>query len=111
MPRGATLFNDFFTEPQTELRMVKGRSEKLNNRRNELLLNRYYFYGKFFDNKLSYTFIIGKVADEFFLSPVTVPQIVEDNLEVLAQIKKSQPALKTFKDKWPHLVWEPKLLV
>lgn len=101
-----TLFSDIFIDDNPPVKTGKGRSVALHDARNEALISRYYYYGKFFDNKLKYDWIINTVAKEFWLSPVTVPEIIDDNFAVLANLKKQQPALKFFKEKYPHLVWD-----
>lgn len=101
-----TLFTDIFNQPSAPSQKTsKGRSNLLHTARNEALVSRYFYYGNFFDRKYSYEYIIKKVATEFYLSPVTVPEIIEANYSLLVTLKKEQPALKFFKEKWPHLVW------
>jgi len=101
-----TLFTDIFDQSKESTpKSGKGRNSRLHEARNEALVSRYFYYGNFFDRKLSYEFIINKVASEFYLSPVTVPEIIEANYNLLVKLKKDQPAIKYFKDKWPHLVW------
>lgn len=101
-----TLFSDIFqTTAPAPIKRAKGRSASLHDQRNECLVARYYFYSKFHENKLAYNYIITTVASEFWLSPVTVPEIIDDNYESLIRLKKEQPSLRYFKDKWPHLVW------
>jgi hypothetical protein len=101
-----TLFTEIFNQSnESTPKAGKGRNSHLHKARNEALVSRYFYYGNFFDRKLSYEFIIKKVATEFYLSPVTVPEIIEANYHLLVQLKKEQPAIKFFKEKWPHLVW------
>jgi hypothetical protein len=101
-----TLFTDIFEQSTTpSSKSTKGRNNLLHKARNEALVSRYFYYGNFFDRKYSYEFIIKKIATEFYLSPVTVPEIIEANYNLLVTLKKEQPALKYFKEKWPHLVW------
>ena len=101
-----TLFTDIFDQSkEPSPKTSKGRSNHLHQARNETLVSRYFYYGNFFDRKYSYEFIIKKVASEFYLSPVTVPEIIEANYNLLVKLKKEQPALKYFREKWPHLVW------
>jgi hypothetical protein len=108
-PRGSqTLFKNIFTEVNSSSsspaeKQRKGRSEALNNKRNECLLDRYFFYGKF--SGLRYELILEVLSSEFFLSEVTIPKIVDENLEKLIQLKKQLPDKKYFQNKWPHLVW------
>lgn len=101
-----TLYTDIFDQSKEPTpKSGKGRSSHLHQARNEALVSRYFYYGNFFDRKFSYEFIINKVATEFYLSPVTVPEIIEANYNLLVKLKKEQPAIKYFKEKWPHLVW------
>ena len=101
-----TLFTDIFDQSKDATpKSGKGRNSQLHEARNEALVSRYFYYGNFFDRKFSYEFIVKKVASEFYLSPVTVPEIIEANYNFLVKLKKEQPAIKYFKEKWPHLVW------
>lgn len=101
-----TLYTDIFDQSKESVpKAGKGRSSHLHKARNEVLVSRYFYYGNFFDHKYSYEFIIKKVATEFYLSPVTVPDIIEANYNILVKLKKEQPTIKYFKDKWPHLTW------
>lgn len=102
-----SIFTNMFEEAQkvSVSRQRKGRSNVLHNARNEALIARYYFYCKFFENKLNYDYIISKLATEFYLSTVTIPEIITANTDKLSELKKEQPALKFFKEKWPYMVW------
>lgn len=97
-----TLFNNIF-ETNTVVKQGKGRSASLIASRNECLINRYYYYGKFFNYKYSY--ILKQLEDEFFISIVTIPEVISINYELLTNLKKQQPSLQSLKKKWPHLVW------
>lgn len=106
-----TLFADIFEDQMPRpVKTGKGRSVQLHDARNEALVSRYYFYCKFFDNKLNYDWVINTVAKEFWLSPVTVPEIIDNSFETLATLKRSKPELKYFKEKYPHLVWDVRLV-
>jgi hypothetical protein len=100
-----TLFSHIFVEaaPAQPSKRKSGRSEEQNSRRNECLLDRYFFYGRF--SGLRYDLILEKLSAEFFLSEVTIPKVVQENLDKLIQIKKSEPTKEYFQNKWPHLVW------
>ena len=101
-----TLFTNIFEQPNEPAQKTgKGRNSRLHEARNEALVSRYFYYGNFFDRKYIYEYIIKKVATEFYLSPVTVPEIIEANYNLLVTLKKESPPLKFFKEKWPHLVW------
>lgn len=108
MQRGSrVLFNDLFGDvPQVATKeegTKKGRSSELNAKRNELLIARYYYYGKFFD--IRYQSILRKLESEFCLSICTITEVLQDNSEVLRQIKKQQPEKKWFKERWGWWVW------
>lgn len=97
-----TLFADIF-EDQQPVKQRKGRSSTLIAQRNECLIDRYYFYGKFCDKR--YTSILKTLSLEFFISEVTIPEVITDNETFLHSLKKQQPTPQHFKKKWPHLVW------
>lgn len=81
----------------------KGRSAELHDLRNECLVARYYFYGKFTDKR--YSKILEDLSREFFLSTVTIPEVLDENFESLNELRNQQPTESFFKKKWPHLVW------
>ena len=100
-----TLFKAIFieTEEMPVVEKRKGRSELLNSKRNECLIDRYFFYGKF--SALKYEKILENLSAEFFLSEVTIPKIVDEHLEKLVALKAQKPSKQYFQKKWPHLVW------
>ena len=99
-----SLFADIFEEPPSMVeRSRKGRSAQLHARRNECLIDRYYFKGKFTDKR--YNKIISELSEEFFISPVTIPDLINDNFQLLASLKKQQPEKSYFVKKWSHLSW------
>lgn len=100
-----TLFSNIFIEesPAPAEKQEKGRSKILNSKRNECLIDRYFFYGKF--SGLRYDLILEKLSLEFFLSEVTIPKVVDENLDKLIELKKNKPTKEDFQNKWPHLVW------
>lgn len=114
-PRGSlTLFREIFETPDpVEENKRKGRSSSLNDLRNECLIHRYYWHGRLeYDGKrISYNSLLKTLADEFFLSPMTIPEIVNANLPQLAAIKrlwhdKDMSSLQRhLARKYPHLVW------
>ena len=96
-----TLFSDIF-EDNVVIKQRKGRSADLIKLRNECLIDRYFYYGL---QKFRYNYILDILSKEFFLSPITIPEVIEANFEKLSALKKEQPAMKYFKEKWPHLSW------
>lgn len=101
-----TLFKNIFQDdsPAPSEKQRKGRSELHNSRRNDCLIDRYFFYGRF--SGLRYELILEMLSHEFFLSAVTIPKVVDENLDKLIQLKKEKPDVSFFQNKWPHLVWQ-----
>jgi hypothetical protein len=81
----------------------RGRSNKLLEKRNECLVSRYYYYNHYTDKR--YEAIMQHLSDKFFLSPSTIQDLVQDNMERLRQLKEAQPRKGYFGHRWPHLVW------
>lgn len=98
-----TLFNDIFTTPEAAVKQRKGRSSTLIAKRNECLIDRYYFFCKFHEKR--YDVVLRTLSAEFFISSVTIPEIIDENFALLANLKKEAPAEIYFKKKWPHLSW------
>jgi hypothetical protein len=109
MPKGSTsLFSEILFDYDNDslaIKAEKGRSKDLIAKRNELLVDRYFFYLKNFHFR--YDHIITLLSDEFFLSEVTIPKILmmADNQLYLRRLKMEVPPVKSFKEKWPHLIW------
>jgi hypothetical protein len=102
------LFNHLFIENTNE-KNRKGRSERLIAERNECLIDRFIYYGINTDKR--FDVIINMLSKEFFLSPITVPNIIDENYELLALRKKEYQLIPESKlkkmlwEKWPHLMW------
>jgi hypothetical protein len=104
-----TLFKEFFETEQPVKVAPKGIIQSTNtSRRNECLVDRYFFYGKFYG--LSYTRILEELVKEFFISRETISDVISDNINQLRLIKKTSPVRADLKKKWPHLDWNPAIL-
>ena len=90
-------------QDKPKLNLRKGRSNKLVEKRNECLLARYYYYGNFTEKR--YDVIMQQLSEEFFLSVVTIQDLVQDNVKFLYDMKDMHPRLAYFETKWQHLVW------
>lgn len=107
--RGARQFANHFVEANN-VKCRKGRSEVLHEKRNELLFARYSFYGVF--TKWRYEVVIEVLSEEFFLSPVTIPEILDDNRRAIEKAKKElkelhkSQAVKRLSQRWPHIEWD-----
>jgi len=100
--RGSRLFTDLFTDLPAP-RQRKGRSNELHARRNEAIADRYYFYGSYLN--IRYEKVIQTLADEFFLSVYTVPEIITQQLAHIQKNKKNQVPVKELARKWPQFSW------
>jgi hypothetical protein len=98
-----SLFENVFVAVPELTVSRQGRSEELIKERNECLVSRYYYYGKFTDKR--YDAIMNDLKKEFFIETMTIQERIQENFEILAELKKQQPSKNHFKDKWPHLVW------
>jgi hypothetical protein len=102
-----TLFANVFNEevPSEVLsKPRKGRSSELHSQRNDCLIDRYYFYGKYTEKR--YLAILEDLSHEFFISTVTIPELITENYELLLALKEKKPSKQYFLKKWPHLVWQ-----
>jgi hypothetical protein len=100
--RGQKVFNEL-VKGKENIPGNKGRSNKLVTRRNDCLIARYYYFGAF--RKLSYEDTIRELVAEFFLSPVTIANIIQNNTEQIQQLKEKALVLHYFQNHWPHLRW------
>jgi hypothetical protein len=103
-----------FDEPETpviSLTKIQGRSQELNQRRNECLLDRYYFIARSNGPEMRYEATVKRVASEFFLSPYHASKIILNHAKQLTSLKLQWKAeslekmQKHFAKKWQHLVW------
>jgi hypothetical protein len=114
MPAGSrTLFAEIFV-PTIPDKQRKGRSLSQIEKRNECLIDRYYWHGRKLlegGKRIAYSSLLETVSNEFFLSYVTIPEIVDNNYHYLSQLKKEwehekeEKMRRHFQEKWQHLVW------
>ena len=98
-----SLFVDIFEPSAKPIHQKKGRSADLHAKRNECLIDRFFYYGKYTANR--YEKILQTLSNEFFLSVVTIPEVIDDNYAQLIKLKEHQPSKSFFVKKWPHLNW------
>lgn len=112
MARGLTLFNNLIEDEAPVLeKQQKGRSKALISKRDELLLDRLYFFKKTF--RLDYDYVLEVLSGEFFLTEGTIPRLIEKagNQPYIRTLRISQPERNELEKKWPHLVWDEKRLM
>jgi hypothetical protein len=64
----------------------RGRSPEWIERRNDHLLYRYWWYSK--DGRSNMVWVYERLSWEFYITPSTIGQLIEDNLDTIAAIKK-----------------------
>lgn len=102
--RGQHLFSTLFELPEAPVKNPgKGRSSDLDARRNELLLHRYYYYGK--HSQKRYETILNDLSNEFFLSERRIQDIIQDNTLRLRELRREEMTAAELRRLWPHLVW------
>ena len=100
----ATLFETNITQEVLQEASRPGRSAQLHSKRNEAVADRYYFYGCFLHYR--YDIVIGMVADDFFLSPHTIPEIIAAHVNHIQKLKADKVCPKTLSKKWPQYSWQ-----
>lgn len=101
--RGAnTLFADVFELPVQE-KSRKGRSLFHIQQRNHCLIDRFVFYGR--TTGFRYELLIRILSKEFFLSEDTIPDIIDNNYDLLRASKTANQTKDNLKEKWPHMHW------
>lgn len=98
-----TLFSDIIIEDYP-LKIVKGRSERLDDLRNECLITRYLYLMKITGWRLD--LLKHAIATDFFLSQRTVINILDDNDDMIRMIRKNLPDRKELEKKWPQYNWD-----
>ena len=100
-----TLFANIFEEPV----LTPVNSASLRQKKIDCIIDFYYYTGRKTDYK--YSRLLETVSHTFFLSPFTLHDIIQGNLDKLTLLKqefKDRPVEKLQKEmvkKWPHLVW------
>ena len=97
------LFTDYLPITQPE-KQRRGRSETFDSQRNECLIYRYQYFGA--STGFRYEILVKIIARQFWLSEVTVVNILQLNYDLRTQARKEQRDKKYLQQKWPHLTWE-----
>jgi hypothetical protein len=109
MSRGsATLFSSIVMEDKpTALADKKrqGRSSSLDARRNEAMIDRYFYYVKHLHYNFEHT--LTRLSVEFFISETTIIKVMckPENRTYLHRLKQDAPTRDMFRKRWPHLNW------
>lgn len=97
-----TLFNDIIEE--SPLRIIKGRSERLDNLRNQCLVERWVYMMK--TTGWRYDLMLRMTSIDFFLSERTIINLLDENYSLLQSLKANPPAKKELEKKWPQYNWD-----
>ncbi len=100
--RGIRTHSNFFNDT-VETKHRKGRSKTLHQSRNLAILYRYYYYSKF--TKMKYDSIMETLSNEFYISTVTLAEMISNNTEVLSKVKKESPSIACLKTNYKHYNW------
>ncbi len=97
------IFNEIFNEAPVLTINRKGRSEDLVDKRNEALVDRYYYKGFF--EKLRYDEILRQLSEEFYIAQITIQWRINECYDQLDELRAKKPGKDYFRKKYPHLVW------
>lgn len=100
--RGSNVIGKLFNDDDAN-KHRKGRSKDLHNKRNLALAYRYYYYSKF--TKMRYEAIIEMLSNEFYITPVTLAEALQDNADTLSKVKKESPSIAYLKTNYKHYNW------
>lgn len=102
-----SLFSNLFQEETSALLVSapekKGRSEVLVNKRNELLVCRYYYHIKIMGKQYVPTLKI--LEEEIFLTQRTITDALQKQQPLLKEMQATKPDVKYFRNKYPWMVW------
>jgi hypothetical protein len=97
-----TLFNEIIEE--SPLRVVKGRSERLDSQRNQCLVERWLYMMKV--TGWRYDLMLRMISTDFFLSERTIINVLDENNNLLRSIRNDLPTKKDLEKRWPQFNWE-----
>lgn len=99
------LFKDILNVPQTPSTEIakKGRNTAMHINRNRCIVHRYYYYITYTEKR--YATIIQNLATEFFISQMTIIQLLTQYFGLITEIRKNNISIADLQKKYPHLVW------
>ena len=81
----------------------RGRNNTLLSRRNNCLIDRYYYYGH--HKGKCYEDILLALVDEFFLSPDRMNRIIQENISRVRERMEQSISVGYLQKQWPQLRW------
>lgn len=97
-----SLFSDLFSTENISGKPTNG-FRPFGAARNECLVHRYYYYLHFQGKR--YDLIINYLSNEFFLAPITIPDLLADNVELVRRLITEHPPVEELQKKYPFMVW------
>ena len=98
-----TLFGREVAETEQE-QDKKGRNAAMIDARNEHLLYRFCHYRQ--NPRTAYDWILDQLSKEFYITPLTIGQIIMEHQDRLSRIAKvERPSAKDMEKKYPWMNW------
>lgn len=101
--RGQKLFNSIIKRNSDEKLNKRGRNEELLDQRNSCMIARYYYYGKY--KGKCFEEILLTMASEFFLTTTRISRIIQENTEVIKEMKDNEVSIYQLQANYPHFKW------
>jgi hypothetical protein len=101
--RGAALFKTLVTDEELNKRERKGRSATLNDKRDECLLARFYYYTV--HRGLCFEEVLKQVSIEFFITCDRIVKIIQLHPEEIKTMKEKKLSVYKLQHRWPHFKW------
>lgn len=102
-----SIFQNLFQEEPSEVVVTaperKGRSELLMQKRNELLICRYYYHVKIIG--CQYPVALSALENEMFITQRTITDTIQKHHGLLKELHLTKPDIRYFKNKFPWMVW------
>lgn len=92
-------------EPDVQDQEARGRSAELIAQRNEHIFHRFVHYRMEGEGKWTTEYIYALLKREFYLSPSTLGQLIEENRDEIIRIRKEWPGTAELNKRWPPPRW------
>ncbi|MCP1997285.1 hypothetical protein L1275_003092 [Flavobacterium sp. HSC-61S13] len=82
----------------------RGRNERLINKRNYILVCRFYFYSTLMN--LKFSAVLALLEEEFFLSQARIADLLAENSELITSLELKKASVSELKDSYPFMSWQ-----
>jgi hypothetical protein len=90
--------------PQNPVTGKPGRNMELVTERNTCMMYRYFYYC--YHKRMLYNEAIDQLSREYYITEYTIKTLIQENLDMVSEIRNIPDVLVYCKDKWKHMVWE-----